>query len=161
MQEKFKFSLKTKNIGPLNINFSQDFKTNKTLIFANNGSGKTFLSKAFRLLDDQYEKRNEAHDNLLTFDKTNAELELLIKNKSSNIKIKQGESPLLENPYYIFHVFNSDYVNDVIKSRKYSPINKNEINGEIVIGTTSVELDEKRAKLSEFGNKKWNFKNIL
>lgn len=157
--EAFKFSLNTTNIGPLNINFSQDFKTNKTLIFANNGSGKTFLSKSFRLLDAQYEKRNEKHDNLLTFGKTNAELKLLIKDKLSNIKIKQGESPLLENSYYIFHVFNSDYVNDVIKSRKYSPIKKEDINGEIVIGTPSVELDEKRAKLSELETKNLEIKN--
>lgn len=157
--DNFKFSLNTTNIGPLSINFSQDFKTNKTLIFANNGSGKTFLSKSFRLLDTQYEKRNEKHDNLLTFDKTNAELKLLIKDKLSNIKIKQGESPLLENSYYIFHVFNSDYVNDVIKSRKYSPIKKEDINGEIVIGTPSVELDEKRAKLSELETKNLEIKN--
>lgn len=159
--DNFKFSLNTTNIGPLNINFSQDFKTNKTLIFANNGSGKTFLSKSFRLLDTQYEKRNEKHDNLLTFDKTNAELKLLIKDKLSNIKIKQGESPLLENSYYIFHVFNSDYVNDVIKSRKYSPIKKEDINGEIVIGTPSVELDEKRAKLSELEIKNLEIKSLI
>lgn len=159
--DNFKFSLNTTNIGPLNIDFSQDFKTNKTLIFANNGSGKTFLSKSFRLLDTQYEKRNEKHDNLLTFDKTNAELKLLIKDKLSNIKIKQGESPLLENSYYIFHVFNSDYVNDVIKSRKYSPIKKEDINGEIVIGTPSVDLDERKANLLELKNKNQKIKNAI
>ncbi len=161
MSEKFDFSLKIKNIGPLDVNFSRKFSTNKTLIFANNGSGKTFLSKNFRLLDTQYEKRNEKHDNLLTFEQTNAEFSFFIKDNFCNILIQQGNPPKIKPCEYIFHVFNADYINDVVKSRKYSPIKKEDINGEIVIGTPSVELDEKRAKLSELEIKDQKIKNAI
>ena len=160
MSNKFNFSLKTENIGPLNIDFNRSFSTNKTLIFANNGCGKTFLSKTFRLLDEQYDKIVE-HDNLLTFKQTNAEFKFSINNDFCNVVIQQGNAPKIQSSKYIFYVFNSDYVNDVIKPRQYFPIKKDIIKGEIIIGAPSIDLDNKKKQLLDLENKNLSIKHTI
>ena len=58
-------------------------------------------------------------------------------------------------------MFNADYVNDVVKSRKYSPINKNKINGEIIIGIPSIDLDNKKKQLLDLETKNLNIKHTI
>ena len=50
---KFKLALKIDNIGPHNgmakIDFQKEVETNKTIFYAVNGTGKSFISRTFQI----------------------------------------------------------------------------------------------------------------
>lgn len=49
---KFDFGLRIRNIGPLkDINLNTKFSTNKTVIYAKNGSGKSFFSRTLQKIE--------------------------------------------------------------------------------------------------------------
>ena len=63
------FKLVINNIGPLsNLSFTKDIKALNLAIFANNGSGKTFISRVFSCLQEaQQNKQPVATSPLLSF----------------------------------------------------------------------------------------------
>ena len=66
--KSFTISLNINNIGPHygehKIDFSETVDSNKAIFFATNGTGKSFISRIFRLLEP--EKTNCLADDLLT-----------------------------------------------------------------------------------------------
>lgn len=65
---KFSIQLSINNIGPHyaanRIEFSDEINSNKAIFFATNGTGKSFISRAFRLTS--LEKQNLIANDLLT-----------------------------------------------------------------------------------------------
>ena len=76
MAKNITTEIKAENIGPhLAINDSFPMSQLKLGVFANNGSGKTFISRAFRLLsNNEAEKVNK----ILTINKTKGHFNLKI-----------------------------------------------------------------------------------
>ena len=61
-----KLHLKIQNIGPhVNVDYSLEIKNLKMAIYARNGEGKTFISRAFRSMEIDDSLKTEYAKNLL------------------------------------------------------------------------------------------------
>ncbi len=147
-KNEFTISLNVENIGPHfdsnKINFSHEVESNKAIFYAVNGTGKSFISRTFRLT----ELPDTTPNDLLTLEKNNGSLSFGIKNNESvkqlSIHLERGKVANINNDLgLIFHTFNSDYVEDNIKPNNYSP------NGNIegyILGKTQIDLSAEKAQ---------------
>ena len=139
----FPFNMKAENLGPHeNLDFSDNLSSLKTLIYARNGQGKSFISKAFQLLETNTIEK--PYDHLITFGKTQANFSMSVCQNNVNVFIKQGEIPVSTNPHFIFHVFNSEYVRQNIEKRKYKPTDKR---SGYILGRTAIDLSDEKNEL--------------
>ncbi|TGV00579.1 AAA family ATPase [Flavivirga rizhaonensis] len=151
MAKNITTEIKAENIGPhLTINDSFPMSQLKLGVFANNGSGKTFISRAFRLLNN-----NEAErvNKILTINKTKGSFNLKISEQKEGTTIhkklsitlnKDKDAVIVNDTDYLFHVFNSDYVKDNIEELKYNP--DGEIEG-YILGKTKIDLTKEKKKV--------------
>lgn len=148
---KYKTTFKASNIGPhKNLSNSLDFNKEKIAVFANNGSGKTFLSRMFRMISDPTidkvnktltigEKKGEFHFQIDEIKDTGTSTEKF------KIKLERDKEPSIEsNTSYLFHVFNSDYVRENIEAVDFLP--SGEIEG-YVLGKTKIDLSKEKKRL--------------
>ena len=145
---KFSVTLKAENIGPHHeknaINAVNIVESNKAIIFAVNGTGKSFISRSFRLA----ELPLHVCDDLLTISQNDANFKFSITgedcNKMLGIHLERGKVPVVaNNSGFIFHVFNSDYVTDNIRPNYFTP------NGDMdgyILGKLQIDLSEDRGK---------------
>jgi hypothetical protein len=144
--------INVQNLGPHEcLDFSSSFSNLKIGIYAANGSGKTFLSRAFRCIENP---TLDSSRRLISFNQSMASFVMEIhdpensvkKNRKLELKLSMGELPLINNDTgYIFHVFNSDYVNENLEEWNFMP------NGEIdgyVLGKESIDLSNERSQLA-------------
>lgn len=127
-------------------------------IYANNGSGKTFLSRAFRLATKkEYESTDS--NKLLTLQQAEGDFKLDIsnseepgQNKIYDFKLKRNSEPILNNNTgYIFRVFNDDYIKENLEVSKYRP------NGEIegyILGKKKIDLSKEKDELQSLKAKR-------
>lgn len=148
---KFTVSLKIENIGPhfgINlINETKEVESNKAIFYAVNGTGKSFISRSFRLA----ELSPHLCDDLLTLGQSTAKFTFAITtdlgSKEVSVNLKRGKIPSITNSSnLIFHVFNSDFVEDNIKPNHYTP--DGNIDG-YILGKTQIDLSEEKAKESD------------
>lgn len=146
--------LDIENIGPhTKINFSGKTPSLKTAIYANNGSGKTFISRMFRLIEHPVSDKS---DKLLSFSKNQGKMKFAINFKedgkseiTNNIEltINRGIVPSITSPLpFIFHVFNSDYVHENIEALGYRP------NGDIegyILGKAQIDLTKEKKEFED------------
>lgn len=149
----YRTSIKATNIGPhKNLSSTLDLSKKKVAVFANNGSGKTFLSRMFRLISEpSAEKVNKIlaigerkGDFLFQIDeiRENGNTSQAIK-----ISIERDHEPLIENnSKYLFHVFNSDYVRENIEALNYTT--DGQIEG-YVLGKAKIDLSKEKKKLEK------------
>lgn len=146
--KKFNVSMSAENIGPHygahKLTFSEKVDSNKIIFYAENGVGKSFISRAFRLCAPL--KTNVNADDILTLDKEEGHFHFGIRandiDKNLDISIKRGEVPIVSNKsMLLFHVFNSDYVEDNVKAKNYTPDGK--IEG-YILGKVQIDLTEER-----------------
>lgn len=155
-KEKIKIRLNVENLGPHSgsniINFEDEFESNKAVYFAPNGTGKTFISRAFRVAEICKELNNT--NELLSLGQTTGafSFETKFKNdsKTLNILFKKDNPPMVENNTdYIFHVFNQDYIEKNIISNNYNP------NGDIdgyILGKEQIDLAKEKQLLKDLDN---------
>ncbi|HEB9321906.1 AAA family ATPase [Campylobacter coli] len=151
------FSLTLKNIGKHQLlNFKEGVNSLRIALYAMNGSGKTFISRAFRFAEIQnIAEQNSMIDkvnDIVSFDSNNAKIQLHIKNLKNqdqfdlDVVLTRDKPPRFNQKiWYIFHVFNSDYILENIQSRQY------EVNGNIdgyIIGKDNIDLNDEKAKRS-------------
>ena len=160
---KFDFGLRIRNIGPLkDINLNTKFSTNKTVIYAKNGSGKSFFSRTLQKIEAS---NTTISNSLISFGEQKSDLKIEIGsgekeptryfeielNRDSEANIK------LSSDSYILHVFNSRYVEDNIKKRSYAPVEDKLRNG-YILGKGNIDLtkekEELQQKKSEYDNQK-------
>ncbi|EDZ63538.1 hypothetical protein SMGD1_2030 [Sulfurimonas gotlandica GD1] len=134
-------------IGPhSSLHFEGISSSLKTAIYANNGSGKTFLSRIFRILEDM---RIEYTDKLISFGENKSHFEYIINDgidtRKLTIDLNRGASAICNNETgYIFHTFNSDYVRDNIEALRYKP--SGEIEG-YILGKEVIDLTKEKNEL--------------
>lgn len=149
---RFTVSLELDNIGPHSgpnrITFSEKVNSNKSIFYATNGTGKSFISRAFRLCAPS--KSFQPADEVLTLGQNEGRLSFCIDDGSNakklSIDIRRGQAPSVQNNTgLIFHVFNSDYVEENIRPKHYTP------NGKIegyILGKIQIDLTEERTRES-------------
>ena len=154
---QYTLKLNANNIGPLNcLNFNENFESSspnvKIAIYAKNGSGKTMLSKTFNLTNkSQTELASYNTSKLISKDSNTADF--IFKLSPSSVKdtlsinmIKNGLTKINNSSNYIFHVFNSEYIQDNITTNHYVPSDK--IEG-YIIGKANIDLSQDEQHLNQ------------
>ena len=113
-QNNFSISISLENIGPhygdKKLSFSETVNSNKSIFYATNGTGKSFISRAFRLSAPSM--GNIVADNILTIGKQAGSFSFKIhsnyEEKKLEIQIKRGEAPLIKKffrtPCFMFSI---------------------------------------------------------
>lgn len=151
---KINITIGCQHIAPFD-NLHRDFFAGslKIAIFANNGSGKTFISRLFRLFDTPIENANlRPTDSLIRFGYDSGNFIFKIKDKQGNIveninlNIQKSISPISVKPHYLYHVFNQDYVEENIQVLNYEK--DPNIQG-YILGKTHIDLSNDEIKLKK------------
>lgn len=145
---EIEINLEIRNIGPhKELMFNTKTKSLKISIYANNGTGKTFISRLFRLIENPTQEKS---NKLLSFGSSNGNFKFSVKNgnlRELDIKITKNSNPLIENKTgYIFHTFNSDYISENIIVKNYN------LDGSIegyIVGKTQIDLSKDKELLKE------------
>ncbi|GAQ15728.1 translation-disabling ACNase RloC [Myroides odoratimimus] len=147
--DKIKTIIGCQNIAPIE-NLSKEIKSSslKIGVFANNGSGKTFLSRLFRLTEKQEEfvldeNGKSPTDKLLTIGKNNGTFNFKIIDKEGrvqddfSISLTKGQIPIIPKTKYLYHTFNQDYVEENIQVLGYEK--DSDIQG-FILGKANIDL---------------------
>ena len=142
------------HIGPI-MALKQDLSTDKhNLIYARNGTGKSFIARALRLFDQTVYSRYEQSsipDLLVSEESSNGKGSFRLYEGSSCIGSLEldtrSKTVTRAEPSYIFHVFTEDYIDEEVRNRLEEL--DGEIQHEIVIGRENVELDKKELELDK------------
>ncbi|MDA3614331.1 AAA family ATPase [Polluticaenibacter yanchengensis] len=156
--DKITTIIKCQNIAPIE-NLSREVKSSslKMGVFANNGSGKTFLSRLFRLTEKQDElvldeNDKSPTDKLLTFGKNNGTFSFKITDKDGNVKddfsisVTKGQIPTIPDTKYLYHTFNQDYVEQNIRVLGYEK--DSDIQG-FILGKVNIDLKDDEDNLAK------------
>lgn len=151
--DKPKLSIKAQHVGPimsLNASLSSE---RQNLIFARNGTGKSFLARSLRLLDDEATLGFDEHEIpklLVSEESTNRQgyFRLSVgENCVGSLDLNaQNNTVSKSQPDYIFHVFSEDYVDFHLRQKGYEP--DGEISHEIIVGQDNSLLEKKRTQLT-------------
>ncbi|WP_413827220.1 AAA family ATPase [Methanobrevibacter sp. UBA313] len=158
------FNLKIKNLGPHeNFRFNEKVKSLKMGIYGPNAVGKTFISKIFSLVNEN--PKIENCNDLITLNKENCKLSFKINNENESfernlsISIKKDQKPVIKNDtQYVFHVFNSKFVQDNIAVNNYN-LDKR-IDG-FILGEKFIDLTENKKNLQDLESKQNNYFNKI
>lgn len=154
---KIKVRLKCTNIAPLE-NLDNEFENNslKIGVFANNGCGKTFISRMFRLLEKDADSSgtggeiNHDTDRLISLGKSNATFGFKITDETGHaveditINLNKSVAPSIPSTKYLYHAFNQDYVDENIRALDYE--HTEDVQG-FILGKTNIDLTEDNKKL--------------
>lgn len=156
--DKITTLIKCQNIAPLE-NLSREIKSSslKLGVFANNGSGKTFISRLFRLTENHSEieldeEGKSPTDKLLSFRKNSGSFTFCVTGKDGNIKdnfkieIDKGKLPTIPKTKYLYHTFNQDYVEENIRALSYEK--DSEITG-FILGKVNIDLKDDEEKIAK------------
>lgn len=152
-EPKSKFLLSARYLGPVFTLDGELTKNNQNLVFARNGSGKSFLSRAFRYLDLHGQKQDiaKAAFNLVSDESIDGSGSFAISrgtSKKGTIALqKAGDKVTATVNDTIFHVFSEDFVQDELRERKYEP--DGEIENQIAVDSENIKLDDAKKALVE------------
>lgn len=144
----FKLHISAINVGPHeSLDSTFDVSANKTIVFAGNGCGKTFISRMFRLqqsteeLSDRF-IRNGENSGQFVFEQISEDT-----NRNYKVDLKRGLSPVItQDTPFIFHVFNSEYVKEQLEPRRYA------LSGDIegfYVGKENIDLEADKIALAQ------------
>ena len=152
--QKQKYKIKVENLGPIEKLDEELSHDNRILIYANNGTGKSFISRSLKLLDSDFDESDFSNiaTNLLRMEATT---------KKGSISIFQGEKCVasvaidgnipsidISRNDFIFSIFNSEYVDQEVKVAKQFEF-RDAIEGEIILGSKSIEIETKEKLVSD------------
>lgn len=159
---KIKVNIECKHIAPLvDLRETIEAGSLKYGIFANNGSGKTFMSRMFRLTEkfELNEEGKSPTDKLITRGKTNGVFKFKVTDSNGDVKedieinLTKGAIPNLPKTNYIYHTFNQDYVDTNIKTLNFEK--DSDVTG-FILGKINIDLEEEekilKTKLEENEN---------
>ena len=146
-----KLHLKIHNIGPhVNVDYSLEIKNLKMAIYARNGEGKTFISRAFRSMEIDDSLKTEYAKNLLRNGSTEGYFLFQIDDSKYELNLnKTGMKFQQSGDKKIFHTFNSDYIRDNFVKVNY---NLNENIPGYILGKENIDLSDEKLKLTQLKN---------
>ena len=163
--------MKCTNIAPL-VNLDNEFENSSLKIgmFANNGCGKTFISRMFRLLEKPLDNGGgdagvvPNTDRLITMGKSNASFGFRITDDAGavvedvTINLTKSTSPTIPATKYLYHTFNQDYVDENIRALDFE--HTEDVQG-FILGKTNIDLTEDDKKLKGITDAKTTLKNDI
>lgn len=161
MSQSFPLSLQIENVGPIR-SLNSNIKVKRSMIYAVNGTGKSFLARAIKLLDEDLVEEQE-QVNMLLSEEAN----------SGYFKLTEGPDTIIDFEFskthgvlkkevknYIFHVFSEDYITEELRSRSYN-LDGN-IEKEIIVGKTNNKIKDLEIEINKLNEKTSAFeKSIL
>lgn len=164
-EKKYSWDIQVKGFGPFvsNTKISFGFNTSKVSVYASNGQGKTCISRMFRA----GELGTEAvHDGLISRECSKGTFSFCVntgEQQARNMqlvveKAKGKDATVTNSTGLLFHVFNSDYVNDNLVKYHFSP--SDNISGYIV-GKTNIDVSSKKQQLQQIAQDGQNVRAIL
>ena len=156
-----KIELQCTNIAPLTkLNNEFENKSLKIGVFANNGCGKTFISRMFRLLETNNNDSGDQSfdtDKLITLGETKSSFGFKISEDNGNIvedvkiDLYKNTSPAIPNTKYLYHTFNQDFVDENIRALGYE--HTEDIQG-FILGKTNIDISDDNNKLNKLAKDK-------
>lgn len=162
----FDFKMSLTGIGPhSNTELSCNMSSISMALYADNGSGKSFISKSFKRISDlnHLDKENQEQINLLA-KRSSAMVRFGDAQGTLSLSIKPGEKPsrdlsvkfcpnslpvVSDNTGLIFHVFNSEYVRENLEAVQYHPEDK--VRG-FILGKSNIDLSQEKKQLEAYEN---------
>ncbi|MGU9963328.1 MAG: AAA family ATPase [Candidatus Halichondribacter symbioticus] len=162
-KDDIKYKIEICDIGPIKRLDGLLSPKDQNLIFARNGTGKSFLSRAFRYIAEYNDQANLQTSN--NDDNSKSLAELLVSKESEdsgdgsakfifsqNKKVlakldinKQNRNPVpeIDRQKTIFHVFSQDFVDNELGKAKYK-VNLKEITQTMTVGSENIKLENAR-----------------
>ena len=166
-------NIKTKiechNIAPIE-NLCEEIQSTslRTGIFANNGSGKTYISRLFRILENTEPLALEPDgvsptDKLLKFGRDKGLFVFKITDDTGVkedlvLNIEAKKLPQIPKSYYLYHTFNQDYVDNNIRALNYEK--SSDVQG-YILGKAQIDMSEDENKLKKINDECDNKKKII
>lgn len=139
-------SVSARYLGPVFVLDGELTKNNQNLVFARNGTGKSFLSRAFRYLDLHGRKRDvsDAAFSLVSDESGDGTGSFALCRGTTTMGSldlqKKDDQVTATVTDTIFHVFSEDFVQEELRERKY------ELDGEI---EHQIAVDSENIKLAD------------
>jgi wobble nucleotide-excising tRNase len=140
-------------LGPI---FSVDAELSKNaqnLVFARNGTGKSFLSRAFRYLDLHRQGKDVSKAAFYLVSDESADAKGSFSFSRGTVALgslsleKPGDKVTTNVPDTIFHVFSEDFVHDELRDRQY--VIDGEIENQIAVDSANIELKDTQEELKK------------
>lgn len=147
---KAPLAIKASFIGPV-LSLSGDLtKNNQNLVFARNGTGKSFLSRALRYLDLTGQNRPipDAAVNLVSDESEDGKGSFYFLRGTTalgTLALAKGGPALCSVGECIFHVFSEDFVQEELREQRYELDGK--IENEIAVDGENIKLEAARTAL--------------
>lgn len=147
------FTIKASYLGPI---FSVDGELSKNaqnLVFARNGTGKSFLSRAFRYLDlhGQGKDVSKAAFYLVSDESADAKGSFSFSRGTKSLGTlqleKSGDNVTANVADTIFHVFSEDFVHEELRDRQYEI--DGEIENQIAVDSANIKLKDTQDELKK------------
>ena len=157
----FRLEMSFQGIGPhANSVFDERMKSINMAIYANNGSGKSFISKSFKRVTDlnSLDKSNDdktaelisKSNAMIRFGEKQGNMRMCITadgNTKKELKatFSADKLPVVDDDTgLILHVFNSEYVKENLESVRYKPEDK--VSG-FILGKLNIDLSKEKEQL--------------
>lgn len=148
------FVIRASHLGPiLSLKEGKLSSKDQNLIFARNGTGKSFLARAFRYLDllGQKEEVSEASLSLVSEESENGKGEFSFSHGSKTLADltleKIGDNTNANISATIFHVFSEDFVQRELRQYRFEM--QDDIVNEIALGGENIQILTKQRELNE------------
>jgi wobble nucleotide-excising tRNase len=153
MSKKIKIKIGCENLAPLDkLDETIDCESLKIAIYADNGSGKSFITRAFNIAskDSKEIDISTSFDKFIAFNKNKCQFSFKVTDKDGKllenfcIDINKGCIPTKPDTYYNYHCFNQDYVDSNIKRFSYDK--DSNIIG-FILGKVNIDLSTEKESL--------------
>ena len=147
------FAISAKYLGPVLSLDGELTKNAQNLIFARNGTGKSFLSRAFRYLDiyRQGKALSDAARNLVSDESSDGKGHFTFSRgtdaKGSLYLEKTGDIAIAQVSDAIFHVFSADFVQEELREQEYNL--DGEIENQIAVDSANIQIKDAQEALEK------------
>lgn len=148
---KDKHKIFASHLGPIESLDGELSKHRQNLIFARNGVGKSFLSRAFRCLDDfgQGKDLKDAPDDIISEESLDGKGAFTFSEGTmviGKVELDRGSKTyIVDIPDTIFHVFSDDFIQKELRERKFDL--DGDIEHQITVSSKEIDLsDAKQAR---------------
>jgi len=143
---KPKLAISARYLGPVFSLDSELSEKRQNLIFARNGTGKSFLSRTLRYLDKAGDSKDisDAAINLVSDESPDGRGSFILSRGAEtlgNLSVqKNGDLVVAEAQERIFHVFSEDFVHEELREKLYNP--DGNIQNQIAVDSENIKLKE-------------------
>jgi len=139
-----KFSIAARYLGPVFLLDGELSEKRQNLVFARNGTGKSFLSRGLRYLDKAGDGKDisDAAHNLVSDESPDGKGSLVISRGATTFGRlslqKTDDVATAETPERIFHVFSEDFVHEELREKEFNP--DGNIENQIAVDSENIKL---------------------